>query len=106
MLNLISYEMNIEGHTDDISGYGSKYGSSMGLSAARAISVVNFLAENGVSMERMTAVGRGANKPRTVNETESGRAENRRVEIVILCSKPGQYKQFHQPRLINAVEAE
>ena len=57
------------------------------LSERRAESVVNFLASKGVAKNRMTSVGNGSNQPVASNSTVEGRAQNRRVEIVILANE-------------------
>ena len=71
--------VDIFGHTDNVGAAGF----NQQLSAERAISVQNVLANAGVSAERMRAIGRGEDEPKTTNLTEEGRAQNRRVEIVI-----------------------
>lgn len=70
----------IVGHTDN-SGSGSY---NFGLSKRRAQSVVNELVtEHGIRRDRLEAVGVGPVAPATTNSTDAGRAENRRVEIVL-----------------------
>ncbi len=71
------YNFLIEGHTD--SKGSDAY--NLDLSQRRATSVVNYLVERGVSSSRLRAVGYGESVPQTTNETEDGRAQNRRVEI-------------------------
>jgi len=72
-------EVRIEGHTDS---QGSEdYNED--LSQRRAQSVVDYLVDQGVSRERMTAKGFGESQPIESNATEAGRAANRRVEIHI-----------------------
>ena len=55
----------------------------MKLSKERAESVVAFLTEEGISPQRLAAVGFGMEKPVADNQSEVGRRKNRRVEIVI-----------------------
>jgi len=71
--------IDVVGHTDSTgaSAYNQR------LSEARATSVLEFLAAEGVKRERMVAVGRGESQPVASNATVQGRAANRRVEIVI-----------------------
>lgn len=78
---LIMSELNlrIEGHTDST---GSD-AHNQTLSERRAGSVKDFLAGQGIGMNRMVAVGYGENRPVADNETRDGRSRNRRVEIVI-----------------------
>jgi chemotaxis protein MotB len=58
------------------------------LSAHRAISVAAELVKNGVSRTRLGVAGYADQQPIASNSTEAGRAQNRRVEIVILPTHP------------------
>jgi outer membrane protein OmpA-like peptidoglycan-associated protein len=69
----------IEGHTDS---RGSD-ATNQALSKARADSVASFLVSNGVPQDRVTTAGLGPSRPVADNATPEGRANNRRVEIVI-----------------------
>jgi outer membrane protein OmpA-like peptidoglycan-associated protein len=69
----------IEGHTDNV---GSDE-SNMLLSQRRADSVRFFLLEQGISSTRLGAYGKGENYPVASNDSISGRALNRRVEVII-----------------------
>jgi outer membrane protein OmpA-like peptidoglycan-associated protein len=69
----------VEGHTDS----KGNDDANMALSQARAESVRAYLVSRGVKPERITAVGRGEAQPVASNDTPEGRANNRRVEIVI-----------------------
>jgi len=71
--------IKIAGHTDNV---GSS-NTNQRLSEDRAYSVRNYLSMRGVSSQRMSAVGYGSNYPVASNNTASGRAQNRRVEITI-----------------------
>lgn len=74
----------IEGHTDNDPVTSSDWPSNWELSTARATQVVHFLSEiAGVNPHRLAATGYGEYQPVTSNNTEEGRRENRRVEIVI-----------------------
>jgi outer membrane protein OmpA-like peptidoglycan-associated protein len=73
----------VSGHTDNT---GSD-AINIPLSEKRAASVVNFLISKGVASSRMTSVGNGSNQPVASNATPEGRAQNRRVEIVILANE-------------------
>jgi OOP family OmpA-OmpF porin len=67
----------VEGHTDSVGS--SKNNKS--LSEARALSVKSYLVENGVDEFRLSSAGFGQENPVASNDTKTGRAENRRVEI-------------------------
>ncbi|XKE45551.1 OmpA family protein [Halomonas organivorans] len=71
--------VNIAGHTDSTgdAAYNQR------LSERRAQSVGNYLAQSGVSSNRLYMSGYGENQPVASNETEAGRAQNRRVEITL-----------------------
>lgn len=73
-------KIEISGHTDSIGT--EQY--NMELSRKRARSVYNYLVEKGIHAERLSYVGYGESKPVATNETEEGRAKNRRTEIKIL----------------------
>ncbi len=72
----------IEGHTDDVP-ISRTYESNWELSFARALTVLEFLEREGVDPIRMSAAGYGKYRPRASNASASGRAENRRVEVVL-----------------------
>ncbi len=72
----------IEGHTDNVGGDDS----NILLSQKRAESVRIFLLEQGVNSARLSAIGKGENFPVASNESDSGRALNRRVEVIIANS--------------------
>lgn len=73
------YKLKIEGHTDN-QGTATY---NLELSRARAKSVADALISRGVSAQRMSVTGYGEGRPLASNETEAGRRENRRVEVVI-----------------------
>ncbi|RMH73726.1 MAG: hypothetical protein D6675_01955 [Gemmatimonadetes bacterium] len=75
----------IEGHTDNTGtdAYNQK------LSEARAANVMNYLIENGVSAERLSARGYSFHRPVADNRTAEGRRKNRRVDLVILDNPSG-----------------
>ncbi|WP_275787298.1 OmpA family protein [Pararhizobium gei] len=77
--------VDVDGHTDSTGGAGY----NQGLSERRAVSVANYLGSRGVDQRRMSAVGYGPDRPVASNATESGRAQNRRVEIAIAPIKEG-----------------
>lgn len=84
-LRNIPNKILIEGHTDNIPlSSESIYKSNWELSAARAASVLHFLIQEGLSPDRFTIAGYGEYKPIESNETQEGRAKNRRVELIIL----------------------
>jgi len=89
--------IQVEGFTDDVPISTTVYQSNWVLSAARAASVVQFLSAQGVSPERLAAVGRGEYQPIADNTTAAGRAANRRVTLMILGS---EQKVFNPDELV------
>jgi chemotaxis protein MotB len=88
ILNEIDNYIHVEGHTDNVAINTNYFHSNWQLSSVRAANVVEFLISKGnVKPERLSAVGYGEYRPVQSNDTEEGRAANRRVDIVILNSK-------------------
>ena len=71
--------VEIEGHTDNI---GSD-DSNLGLSQRRADAVKSFLVQRGIDTGRIAASGMGEHQPIADNQSEGGRQQNRRVEVII-----------------------
>lgn len=69
--------VRIEGHTDSVGS--AAYNEQ--LSQERADSVADYLASQGVARDRMQTTGYGESQPVATNDTDAGRAENRRVEL-------------------------
>jgi OmpA-OmpF porin, OOP family len=75
-----SMNVIIEGHTDSV---GTE-AYNQGLSERRARSVYNFFRQNGIAAARLQTVGYGESRPIASNDTEEGRALNRRVELKVV----------------------
>ena len=73
------FDIVVEGHTDADGNSNSNWD----LSVKRATSVVKLLTTYGVNPERLTAAGRGEYAPIASNRNNSGKAQNRRTEIVL-----------------------
>ena len=83
--NMSQFNVGIEGHTDNIPIKNSGWKSNWELSSARGLSVLHYLInDQGISPERLSAIGYGEYRAVASNETKDGRKQNRRVEIVIL----------------------
>ena len=80
LLNFMNAPVNIAGHTDTEPG---ETRSNYTLSALRALAVLDFFLEQGHYEERFSASGYGPDQPIADNDTEQGRAQNRRVEILL-----------------------
>lgn len=72
-------KINVVGHTDNQGGH--KY--NLDLSSRRAKALANELIRLGITPERITSKGMGSTQPVAPNDTDQGRAQNRRVEVVI-----------------------
>ena len=82
-----SHAVAVEGHTDNVpigSGLKNRFASNWELSAARAISVVRFLQEEGVDPTKLSAAAFGPYQPVASNDTAEGRSRNRRIEIILV----------------------
>lgn len=75
--------VEIQGHTD--SKGSNDY--NMTLSVKRATTVVDYLKAKGITAERLTVKGFGEEVPKYDNETDEGRAQNRRVEFLITANE-------------------
>jgi chemotaxis protein MotB len=83
-LNAVSNPLRIEGHTDSVPIHTARFRSNWELSAARSISMMELMADRfKVDRQRVAIVGFADTAPLTSNDTEDGRARNRRVDIVI-----------------------
>lgn len=77
----------VEGHTDSVPLNRGGY-DNWNLSTDRALAVLKLLtAAHGIDPTRVAAIGYGEHQPRSSNETAEGRADNRRVELVIVIDQ-------------------
>ena len=74
--------VDVVGHTDNRPISTPVFPSNWELSAARAGQAVRYLVEQGVEPKRLRAIGQAETVPITSNETEEGRARNRRIEFI------------------------
>ena len=87
LASLPNKNIQVEGHTDNNPIYGRlqrQYPTNWELSTARATTLLRFLVEEtNMNPKAFAATGYAETRPVTTNETEEGRAQNRRVEIVL-----------------------
>jgi chemotaxis protein MotB len=84
-LGRVPYDLRIEGHTDNIPIHTVEFDSNWELSSARATRIARlFLDMQAISPERLSAAGYAEFHPVASNDTAAGRAENRRVDLVVL----------------------
>jgi chemotaxis protein MotB len=77
--------IRVEGHTDNVPICNFRFPSNWELSTARATAMVSYLISNSdLDPEHLSAAGYGQYRPTESNDTEEGRARNRRVDIVVL----------------------
>ena len=79
MKNYPAATIKIEGFTDNI----GPLATNLALSTNRALEVKNELIARGIDAKRIEATGLGASSPIATNETVEGRAENRRIELIV-----------------------
>jgi chemotaxis protein MotB len=80
--------VEVQGHTDDVPIAGAlakRFPTNWELSAARATNVVRFLQEEAkIDPTRLSAAGHAEFRPRASNDSEAGRRQNRRIEILLV----------------------
>jgi chemotaxis protein MotB len=78
-------EILVEGHTDTVPLNSGGY-DNWNLSSDRALAVLRLLVgDHGIAPDRMAATGYGEFRPKASNDTDEGKATNRRVELVIIA---------------------
>jgi chemotaxis protein MotB len=88
-LSHISNDIRVEGFTDNIPIGTAEYPSNWELSSDRAVVVARFLVEQErIDGRRLSAAGYGEYKPSVPNDTEAHRQLNRRVDIVVMNTRP------------------
>jgi len=97
LLKQNDHPVSVEGHTDNIPIHTARFPSNWELSAARATNVTRRLIQLGVAGSRLSATGFADTKPLDSNDTEQGRARNRRVSLVIHLNDQddGQHSNGH-----------
>jgi chemotaxis protein MotB len=84
-MNQIPNPARLEGHTDSIPIHNSRFRSNWELSAARSIALMQLLTDDfKVDRNKLSIAGYAETAPKDTNDTEEGRARNRRVDVVIL----------------------
>jgi chemotaxis protein MotB len=85
VLSGIPNKVALVGHADSIPIHNSRFQNNWELSTARSLSLLTLLINQyGIPESRLSLQSYGSNSPKGSNDTEAGRAENRRVEILIL----------------------
>ncbi|MBU6397783.1 MAG: OmpA family protein [Rhodospirillales bacterium] len=93
------YRITVQGYTDNQPITTAQFPSNWSLSAERAVAVVQLFVSNGVNGNVLAAEGFGEFSPVASNDTDAGRALNRRVVVVIHAPEPaGGVPQQDQPQ--------
>jgi chemotaxis protein MotB len=83
----VNNEIRLEGHTDNLPIHNERFNNNWELSSARSIAMLQILTEKmKVPVHRLAVSGYADVLPIASNDTEAGRARNRRVDVVILSS--------------------
>jgi chemotaxis protein MotB len=84
----IANPVRLEGFTDSVPIHNSRFRSNWELSVARSIAMLELLRQKfAIAPDRLSVAGYAENAPVDSNETEEGRARNRRVDLVILSAE-------------------
>jgi chemotaxis protein MotB len=94
MLHDLENKVKIVGHTDNVPISTARFRSNSDLSAMRAINVMNYMVTStGITPNRAYIEAHGEYMPKYDNNTEDGRAKNRRVEIIVIRKYPPEEKK-------------
>jgi chemotaxis protein MotB len=84
-LAITPYDLRIEGHTDNVPIHNAQFATNWELSTARATQIARiFIEDDQVAPPRLSASGYAEYHPVATNATAEGRAQNRRVDIIVL----------------------
>ena len=93
------FEIRVEGHTDNVPVHNARFKSNWDLSTARATTVVALLVEHyGFDPSLVSAAGYSEYRPVADNATAQGRADNRRVDLVVVGRSPEKDKMAQSER--------
>ena len=89
IISKTTYQIRIEGHTDNLPIHTELFPSNWELSTARAVNVLRyFIKKHRVNPRRMAAEGFSEFRPLVANDSKEKRAKNRRVEIIFIRKEP------------------
>ncbi len=84
LVSIRKREFQVSGHTDNVPIKSSKFASNWELSTARAVTVVKFLQSHKLNPKNLSAAGYSEYQPAATNANDKGKAQNRRIEIVLM----------------------
>jgi chemotaxis protein MotB len=107
ILSIRTYKLRIEGHTDNVPIHTPQMASNWELSTARASAIVRVLiVDHNFPPDRLSAAGYAQYHPIASNLTAQGRAQNRRVDIVVLTARAETTNSAEENRLEKPSPAE
>ena len=89
LTSIANKKFQIEGHTDSVPIATAQYPSNWELASARALNVLNTMIDAGMAPEQISAASYGKFQPIKANDTPENRAQNRRIEIVVVPDLSG-----------------
>ena len=84
LASIADRNFQVAGHTDNIPIHSRRFRSNWELSTQRAVNVARFMISGGLPANRISAAGFADTMPVASNETPEGRAQNRRIDIVLM----------------------
>ncbi|MBZ5642918.1 MAG: OmpA family protein [Acidobacteriia bacterium] len=97
--------LRIEGHTDNVPIHTARFASNWELSTSRATELIQLLiTKYGLPPNRLSAAGYGEFHPLASNDTPAGRAQNRRLDVVILAPQQPFPNTFSNPDPVGGPE--
>ena len=84
LVKLDGRRFQVSGHTDNVPIHSSRFRTNWELSAGRAIAVVNLLLDQKLDPQRISAAAYGEFDPVAKNDSDEGKAQNRRIEITLV----------------------
>jgi chemotaxis protein MotB len=82
-------KFQVEGHTDDVPIRTERFPSNWELASARALTVVREMLSSGLGPDRVSAASYGEHSPVAPNRSSEGKAQNRRIQIVVVPDLDG-----------------
>lgn len=99
IINKGNYPVEIAGFTDNLPAQEKGFRSNWEMSTLMAINILKyFVSKCSVNPKRLTAYGRGSNKPLSSNDTEQSRARNQRIEIILKYHAPDYIKRIFKKK--------
>jgi chemotaxis protein MotB len=89
LTGLVGRHYQIEGHTDNVPIKTSTYASNWELASARSMTVLKTMLDSGMPADRISGASYGDTQPVGINATDDGKAQNRRIAIVIVPDLSG-----------------